>query len=525
MTAAVVEERRILTARPRLVAIVALLAAAVVGSLTATAGLLVPLLLAATGILVFLMLVPEAATVAFIGIIFLNLPVIASRFFGVPYIVAAGSVLLLLIPFLGNALRMRPLAITPALPLLFAYLAGLLFSSVFSERPSTGAVMIFIAEGIILYLLLIGTVRTPIGLTRALWAILLAGGVMGAISLHQEATGSYASNYAGLAQIESRAFTNVGDAAPTQVTAAEIGRPRLAGPIGEKNRYAQVLLIALPIAIFLAFSQRRRWLRWLAGGASLLMLAGILLTFSRGAAVALILVLMATAIVRRVRLTRLALAAAAALLVLTAVAPDYLLRLGTLSGVGGLVFEEANDPDGAILGRTTENLAALLTFVDHPLTGVGPGRFSQDFVADYGNQLGIRHLEPGREAHNLFLDVAANTGLVGLVPFLAIGWVTLAGLVRVRRKWLNRRDDYANIATGLLFSVGAYFVTGLFLHLSYERYFWLLIAVANCAIWILSREQVTRDEPAPVPPAGVPTPSGTEPAATPRTVPAGSAPP
>mgnify|MGYP006176969325 CR=1 FL=1 len=44
--------------------------------------------------------------------------------------------------------------------------------------------------------------------------------------------------------------------------------------------------------------------------------------------------------------------------------------------------------------------------------------------------------------------------------------------------WLNRRPELADLATGFILALGAYLGTGVFLHLSYERYYWILIALA-----------------------------------------------
>jgi hypothetical protein len=40
------------------------------------------------------------------------------------------------------------------------------------------------------------------------------------------------------------------------------------------------------------------------------------------------------------------------------------------------------------------------------------------------------------------------------------------------------------MATGLLLSIVTYMTTGLFLHLSYARYFWLMLALAGAAAHI-----------------------------------------
>ena len=59
--------------------------------------------------------------------------------------------------------------------------------------------------------------------------------------------------------------------------------------------------------------------------------------------------------------------------------------------------------------------------------------------------------------------------------------LTLRDLIRVRKRWLKVRPDLAAMATGLMLAVVTYMTTGLFLHLSYARYFWLVLAIAGAA--------------------------------------------
>ena len=59
--------------------------------------------------------------------------------------------------------------------------------------------------------------------------------------------------------------------------------------------------------------------------------------------------------------------------------------------------------------------------------------------------------------------------------------VTLWELAKARRKWIGRRTDLANMATAFSLSVVTYMTTGIFLHLSYARYFWLIMALAGAA--------------------------------------------
>ena len=134
--------------------------------------------------------------------------------------------------------------------------------------------------------------------------------------------------------------------------------------------------------------------------------------------------------------------------------------------------------DGAIQSRVTEGLAALLAWADHPIIGVGPGEFPQ-YYRQYAEVVGIRVLATDREAHNLYLGMAAELGLIGITVFLIIVGPDHARPGSARGERFGRVDPLmADLATGFMLSIVAYLATGIFLHMSFIRYFWLMLALA-----------------------------------------------
>lgn len=91
-------------------------------------------------------------------------------------------------------------------------------------------------------------------------------------------------------------------------------------------------------------------------------------------------------------------------------------------------------------------------------------------------------------AHNLFVELAAETGVFGMSVFAAIVVVAVRRLLHVRRRWVDSRPELARLATAFLISMTAYLGTGIFLHLSYQRYFWLMLALSSAAVRILTSE-------------------------------------
>ncbi len=454
---------------------------------------------------------PDLATFAVVFILYSNIAVVATRFHGVPRLVASAFPLLLAAPLLRDALlHRRGILVAPALPPLVLLLAvhalGMAFSA--DLEVTSRAVFEFFLEGLLIFFLITNAVRTRRALRLAVWALLLAGFVSAIVPCYQQLTGRFDSPFGGLGQTSEVGF-RTGQVTP----GGEARQIRLAGPIGEQNRYAQNMLVLLPLGFLLFVGARARWRRLLALALTVVIGAGFLLAFSRGGAVAFAITLVVMALMRVVAARHLALVAVFAIVALAAL-PQYWTRLKTIEQVSELV---AGSPSGekldtALTGRVTEMLAAGLVFVDHPLIGVGPGMFKH-YSEEYGNRLGIRKLEGTRKAHSLYLEVAAEGGILGLACFLTAVLVTLHGIIVARRRLLrsppgetpaakSERLELAHVATGLLLAMIAYLASALFLHLAYIRFFYLLLALASAAGGIALSQLGGRPDPASVAASG-----------------------
>jgi len=425
---------------------------------------------------------PEQAALVVFFILYANLSVLVIRR-GVPTQIAGSFFLLLGVPLFHRlVVRRERLIVTPVVLLMVAYLAVLLLSAAVSDRPQLtfSRIKDYLLEGLVLYFLVVNVVRDRTMLRRTLWVVVLAGAVMGGVTFYQGTAGAYDNDFGGFAQVTRSAVT-VGE---EDFLGNKPQLQRLAGPIGEKNRFAQVLVVLVPLTVALGLSERRRGGRWAAWAALLLILGGMLYTFSRGAGVALgvmVLVIMPPPMIR----PRIAAAIGTAIVVLALTfAPGYVYRLSTLGNITALLGGDPSQADTSVQGRATENLATLRIFLDHPVLGVGPGQTPR-FIRDYGRSVGFRLLDPNRRAHNLYLEELADTGVVGFSVFFAMVGVTLAGLYKVRHR--TQRDDRVAylLASGMILSILTYLVTAIFLHLSYERYYWFLLALAGVTARVL----------------------------------------
>jgi putative inorganic carbon (hco3(-)) transporter len=473
-----------------IVAVLVILGGVLAGILAADAPILVVAGASALMLAVAMVLRPDVATLTTVAILYSNAAVVAVRFHGVPFFVGAFVPLLLVVPLARDlVVRRLPVVAPPMLGwmvvLLVIYLVSALFSN--DTQVSWDTVVIFLVEGFGLYFLLINVIRTPEMLRLTTWVLLASGALVSLPAIHQVLTSNYDSNYFGFAQADSAIRTGV-----TTLT-GDVLQPRMAGPIGETNRFAQVMLMLVPLGLFRVIGETSTALRVLAGAMTVAVTLGVVLSFSRGGAVGLVVLVLALMVLRMVRL-RYVLISTLVLAVILVSLPQYFDRVTSLLAASGLGADSTTTVvDNSLLSRATETLAAALVMVDHPVLGVGPGMFPA-YYEEYAQVVGILiRNDVERQAHNLYLGIGAEIGIAGLVVFLIIAFLTMRMLLQARRASLFRRPDLERLATPYLLALLTYYVTGMFLHLSFARFYWLMLAVAGAAAIITLREVAAGD--------------------------------
>jgi len=425
---------------------------------------------------------PDAATLLVIFLIYSNLAVLGVKFHGLPAIASMMTPMLLLVPlFYHMVIRREKIIVPSSLPWLTLFMMVLMVSTLISRDIPTAfdELFTYLTEGFLLYVLVTNAVRSTEQLRRVIWVLLAVGVILGGVPLYQQATETFNNNYGGLAQVADASFRTGATSLQGQIR-----QPRLSGAIGEMNRFAQVMLMLVPLGLMRFWGEKSKLLRILGMLTAMIAGAGMVLAFSRGAAVAFVLMMLAMVLFRIIKpLQLLAFALVAGILLLAV--PQYTNRLVSIQSLTALFSSEPATvtTDGAILGRATEMMAAALVYADHPIVGVGPGMFSS-YASEYSQDIALRHIYTNREAHNLLLGLAADSGTLGLVTFLGMLYVTLRDLFMVRKQSQSIRPDLENLSTSFILVLVAYLSTGLFLHLSYMRFFWLMFALASAAAHI-----------------------------------------
>ena len=198
---------------------------------------------------------------------------------------------------------------------------------------------------------------------------------------------------------------------------------RVFGTFDQPNPYGGYLNLSLPVALALALFGRDPRMRWVAAGISMLSLFALYLANSRGALLGLVAAMIVIAAVGW-RLERQALIAAAIGAPLVAVAwithliplslQDKLLAQFRVNDVS--LTAQVNDANFSTIERLAHWVAGLRMFQAHPLLGVGAGNYGAAYQ---------QYKVPGWDeslthAHNYYINVAAETGALGLLAFLAV---------------------------------------------------------------------------------------------------------
>jgi putative inorganic carbon (HCO3(-)) transporter len=229
--------------------------------------------------------------------------------------------------------------------------------------------------------------------------------------------------------------------------------PTLIPGVVHRNVMAGTLVIlALPIVSWLLFAwgDLRHWERLLFGGAGLMAVSILILTQSRGGLLALGLALMVLIGLR----WRWGWAAAALIALLGGGAVWMAGKLGLIES---LFYA---DIAGGALGRLEIWQRAIDMIRDFPFTGVGLGAFGP--VADRLYPFFIIEPRTTPHAHNLFLQIAVDLGLPGLIAWLAAWLLVLAAAWKVYTLGRARPDRWImGLGAGFLGSQIALAVHGL----------------------------------------------------------------
>ncbi|MCX5699823.1 MAG: O-antigen ligase family protein [Candidatus Omnitrophica bacterium] len=102
-------------------------------------------------------------------------------------------------------------------------------------------------------------------------------------------------------------------------------------------------------------------------------------------------------------------------------------------------------------------------FLSHPLFGIGVGNY-------YYENRNYAPVSPGR-AHNMYLEMMAELGIIGIILFLGIIFYTFKSLNRI----IKSKSPLNGYAKGFYIGLIGFLIAGIFLHAQQDRVLWFLI--------------------------------------------------
>ncbi|MDS0135325.1 MULTISPECIES: O-antigen ligase family protein [unclassified Amycolatopsis] len=244
------------------------------------------------------------------------------------------------------------------------------------------------------------------------------------------------------------------------------GEARASGPQPDPNDLAYFLVAAVPLLAAL----HRRGRGFVLTAAGIVLVAGATATFSRGGA--------------------LGLTAAVGWLLLRRVLPWRVLAAAAVAvaglGLGALLFagpqlDRALQEKSFIAATNVDTRelrwqAAARMLTGRPVLGVGPGGFREHYAAESHN---AEVDEQTPVAHNMYLEVAAELGLLGFALFAGV--VGVAAVASERTVRLAGPGPRRTEAVAIQASLLAVLVTSTFLSEQYYLPLWSLAALAVAA--------------------------------------------
>lgn len=281
---------------------------------------------------------------------------------------------------------------------------------------------------------------------------------------------------------------------------AEWTVPRLYGTATEAQVFGNFLLSAFPILLAGYLLSGRR----LFGTASLpvlwLLFTVLLMTFSAGAwAGAVVGCLPLILQIRKFRLRQVFSVLLVFVLSLTFfVAVDRFVYPGYLRGFDSITMKITGTSKSANLTQNDVNInmvsvehrqwfreAAMSMFKEHPLMGVGFGNYG--YLYNQYRPQGTPALDIYVRAHNQYLEILAELGIVGLTSLLIVVAQVMWLIYRVIR---FGQDSYTiSLAIALFAALTALGAHGYFLGIFLHNYFWVVLGLTFAACRLALAEE------------------------------------
>jgi probable O-glycosylation ligase (exosortase A-associated) len=260
----------------------------------------------------------------------------------------------------------------------------------------------------------------------------------------------------------------------------------------DNNGAGLMLAMVVPLCVAV-WDGCRKWWRWAFVAMVPIVVHAVLMTYSRGAMLSMLLA--SPLILLRCRRRGWMLAAAVAMMLIVPMLAGQEIRQRFFS-------IEQYEADGSAQSRITTWRVGLAIANDYPVFGVGP-RNANYFTYRYGADMW------GRTIHSQPLQLMADTGYVGFFCYAMVILSTAWTLRRSRKRWKRDTSEAGHqlyaMSYGIEASLATFFVGSLFLSVEvFELPYLLVLLAAQLPTLVKDPAPVPSAAPLQVPP--VPSP-------------------
>ena len=353
-----------------------------------------------------------------------------------------------------------------------------MFSIIFAEdRAIAFTELTKFVTNFILFFLVVNLLVTKTHQTNFLFILLLTGFIASTVAIIQTKVPSF--QFSGESSMVDFGASEGGITDSQELKSGSFVRPT--GTLGHPNWLSLFLVSLLPLTLYAIKTHSLKKWRYLFLLVLASQLVAMMLTHDRMAFLGVAFVTGLVIWFRLVPVTSLlAVTLCAGLLVLPLVLPStYLERVFSIDN-----FKKSD----SIRTRWEYLVHGMDMFKNHWATGVGIGNFGRTFIRDYPTTKMTQiynYLTEKKDstfttynvaAHNLYVHLASETGIMGITVYLILFFGTVRDLYRLQRK--NQFNELGQFPKALMISLLGFALLGFLLHAQTQKILWILLGLS-----------------------------------------------
>ena len=337
---------------------------------------------------------------------------------------------------------------------IFLLLATVVVSDIVAIDPDYAVDKTFkLVRVMAFYFLVINVVRTRASMHRVLWVLVVTGLISASFGLYEY-----------------------------YFTPEVLDDLRITGTYDDPLGLAYAMAALLPIVWYLLKHNSKPVVRIFFAITGLIFLYCLMLTGARSGILIALVVMILIALREKhavLYITILSLIIMVGLLVMPV---SVQTRLGLITGADTSAEASA---EASTERRSTYTPYAIQLFLEKPLIGFGLGGFAESYSQSEYRFLRSEE-DVRRVAHNMYLEFAVGTGLLGLIPFIMLLVSAMLGLQRAI--WGAPSSLYRDLAQTIQASLLTFLLVGFFSSSQYDKPLWLLISLAVVVPLLIKEE-------------------------------------